>query len=137
MYKELVILMRKKARSVGDMPARAQEVWDYFGILDSSKGVCQLWRYCQRLTLKCIKANCSQKTYQPINIGHKRFALAHELAHYLFDFDETKDLVYYNTYFAKEEEKSEIELRANAFVAEQQGAIRTISCCMTVTRYVL
>lgn len=50
------------------------------------------------------------------NIGHKRFALAHELAHYLFDFDENS-VVYYNTYLANEGEQNEIEQRANAFAA--------------------
>lgn len=63
------------------------------------------------------------------NLGHQRFALAHELAHYLFDYDEVNSATYYNTYFISREydENSEvvnfkdgeidIEYRANQFAA--------------------
>lgn len=51
------------------------------------------------------------------NMGHKRFALAHELAHYLFDYDETQKAVYYNTYRAGQKEEKPIEIRANFFAA--------------------
>lgn len=50
------------------------------------------------------------------NIGHQRFAMAHELAHYLFDFDVSNSITYYNAYNTKEEE-SESERRANYFAA--------------------
>ena len=50
--------------------------------------------------------------------GHKRFAIAHELAHYLFDYNEYEQVTYYNTYIANEKEPTdEIELRANRFAA--------------------
>lgn len=51
------------------------------------------------------------------NFGHKRFALAHELAHYIFDYDERKSLIYNNTYIASENMDDEIERRANTFAA--------------------
>ena len=51
------------------------------------------------------------------NIGHKRFALAHELAHYLFDFNEDENLYYYDTYSVKEKNDKIEEKRANIFAA--------------------
>lgn len=50
------------------------------------------------------------------NAGHQRFTMAHELAHYLFDFDVSKNIIYYNTYNTKEND-SNIERRANFFAA--------------------
>lgn len=51
-------------------------------------------------------------------VGHKRFSLAHELAHYLFDFDESVDTKYYNTYLTGDaNNQDEIEIRANQFAA--------------------
>ncbi|MCI8731050.1 MAG: ImmA/IrrE family metallo-endopeptidase [Lachnospiraceae bacterium] len=50
------------------------------------------------------------------NIGHQRFTMAHELAHYLFDFDVSNSITYYNAYNTKEDE-SESERRANYFAA--------------------
>jgi len=58
----------------------------------------------------CVNGNDS--------VQHIRFALAHELAHYLFDFDETIQTKYYNTYIADDSEKDkDIEVRANKFAA--------------------
>lgn len=58
----------------------------------------------------CVNANDS--------VQHTRFALAHELAHYLFDFDETKKTKYYNTYIANDSGKDIFtERRANKFAA--------------------
>ena len=50
------------------------------------------------------------------NVGHQRFTMAHELAHYLFDFDVSNQIVYYNTYNTFEDENKE-ERRANYFAA--------------------
>ena len=50
------------------------------------------------------------------NVGHQRFTMAHELAHYLFDFDVSNQIVYYNTYNTFEDE-NEVERRANYFAA--------------------
>ncbi|MCI8286906.1 MAG: ImmA/IrrE family metallo-endopeptidase [Lachnospiraceae bacterium] len=50
------------------------------------------------------------------SFGHQRFTMAHELAHYLFDFDVSRRIVYYNAYNTKEVE-SEEEHRANFFAA--------------------
>lgn len=50
-------------------------------------------------------------------LGHQRFVIAHELAHYLFDYDmESDEKEYYNTYF-KNSHKSFNEIRANQFAA--------------------
>ena len=48
------------------------------------------------------------------NVGDQRFTIAHELAHYIFDYDENKDVTYYNTYKTNETETLE-EQRANKF----------------------
>ena len=50
------------------------------------------------------------------NVGHQRFTMAHELAHYLFDFYVSNQIVYYNTYNTFEDENEE-ERRANYFAA--------------------
>lgn len=50
------------------------------------------------------------------NVGHQRFTMAHELAHYLFDFDVSNQIIYYNTYNTFEDENEE-ERRANYFAA--------------------
>lgn len=52
------------------------------------------------------------------NIGQKRFSLAHELGHYLFDFDETKHKKYYDTFFPGKTEDKIYEKRANRFARE-------------------
>lgn len=51
------------------------------------------------------------------NIGHQRFTIAHELAHYIFDV--MTDTPYYEAYYRIDEEKNkEIkEYRANKFAA--------------------
>lgn len=51
------------------------------------------------------------------NPRHMRFALAHELGHYIFDYDETRDITYYNTYMKDSSEKDQTEKRANEFAA--------------------
>lgn len=49
------------------------------------------------------------------NNGHKRFTIAHELAHYLFDYDEKKPS-YYNAYY-KNSDRLPDERCANQFAA--------------------
>lgn len=49
------------------------------------------------------------------SLGHQRFTIAHELAHYLFDFNEGQ-LEFYNTYRTNEVDSLEEE-RANQFAA--------------------
>ena len=49
------------------------------------------------------------------NSGHKRFTIAHELGHYLFDF-ENKQKPYYNAYFADDSD-TDVERRVNQFAA--------------------
>ncbi|MGN0539806.1 MAG: ImmA/IrrE family metallo-endopeptidase [Candidatus Fimenecus sp.] len=51
------------------------------------------------------------------NYGHKRFAIAHEIAHYIFDFDEKSQISYYNTYYTNERSETAEERRANYFAA--------------------
>lgn len=139
MCKELVTEIRSKSKNLEDMPARAQEVLDFFGIKDLSEGV-PIIGILNKLGFKAyqkelkpdglsayISVNPKYKdmydsnkitcVHKNDNGGHKRFALAHELAHYLFDFDENKNLVYYNTYFPGKDEDKEEEQRANKFAA--------------------
>ena len=54
---------------------------------------------------------------QEDSTAHQRFTIAHEIAHYIFDFDESTQPVYYKAYNTKEQE-DEAELRANRFAAE-------------------
>lgn len=49
--------------------------------------------------------------------GHMRFALAHELAHYIFDYNEAEDIRFYNTYIKDSLDKDDSEDRANEFAA--------------------
>lgn len=49
--------------------------------------------------------------------AHQRFTIAHELAHYIFHFDETQEATYYKAYLTTEKE-DEAELLANSFAAE-------------------
>lgn len=49
--------------------------------------------------------------------AHQRFTIAHELAHYIFDYDEMSQPKYYKPYLTTETEDS-AELRANRFAAE-------------------
>ena len=51
------------------------------------------------------------------NYGHKRFTIAHEIAHYIFDFDEKSQISYYNTYYTDEHAETPEERRANYFAA--------------------
>lgn len=51
------------------------------------------------------------------NLGHQRFTIAHELAHYLFDFDVSNDIDYYNAYDTEKADNSPVEKRANFFAA--------------------
>lgn len=54
-------------------------------------------------------------TNRKVHPYQQRFVIAHELAHYLFDYDHTSE-VYYNTY-KKNSHSAEAEKRANAFAA--------------------
>lgn len=49
------------------------------------------------------------------NVGHQRFTVAHELAHYLFDYKENEP--YFNTYKTTENSTNKSEIRANKFAA--------------------
>lgn len=52
------------------------------------------------------------------NLGHQRFAIAHEFAHYIFDFDTTKSITYYDSYSTSEDAVSTLtEKRASFFAA--------------------
>lgn len=139
MCKELVTSIRRKPKNLKDMPERAGEVLDYFEISDFSEGV-PIVGILKKLGIKAYQKELKPEglsayiavnpKYQDMygsnkitcvhkmdNVGHKRFALAHELAHYLFDFDENENLIYYNTYFPERAEDSEEEQRANTFAA--------------------
>lgn len=52
------------------------------------------------------------------NPGHRKFTIAHELGHYLFDFNETQKTTYFNAYdLSEDSQNSEEEQRANRFAA--------------------
>lgn len=139
MYRELVMQIRGKSCQIDDMSARAQEVLDFFKINDFSGGV-PIVEILTKFGFKIFQSDLKPEglsAYIAVNpkfeevfesnkltcvhisdnIGHKRFALAHELAHYLFDFNEDVNLCYYNTYFPNKEQDSMEESRANQFAA--------------------
>lgn len=63
---------------------------------------------------KCVLIN------RNIKPGKRRFVLAHEIGHYLFDFNEREDYIYYNHYAKNKQasdETSESEKKANLFAA--------------------
>lgn len=49
-------------------------------------------------------------------IGHQRFVVAHELAHFLFDYEDNSRITYYDTYI-KNSHKTSKEKIANKFAA--------------------
>lgn len=131
--------IREKSIKINDMPDRAQDVLDYFNIKDFSSGV-PIIEILTRMGFKIFQSDLEPddlSAYIAVdpkfvdtfgsnkitcvhikdNLGHKTFALAHELAHYLFDFDESNDLYYYDTYFPKVDEDNYEERRANKFAA--------------------
>ena len=139
MYRKLVEEIRQKPSQINDMSARAQEVLECFKIRDFSNGV-PIVEILSNLGFKIFQSDLKPEglsAYIAVNpkfeevfesnkitcvhiddnIGHKRFALAHELAHYFFDFNENESLCYYNTYFPINEEDSLEEERANKFAA--------------------
>ena len=139
MCTKLVSDIRKKQNNIEDMPARANDVLDYFHINDFSNGV-PIVEILNKLGIKVYQMKLKPETlsayisvnpkYQEVygtnkitcvnsedSIGHKRFALAHESAHYLFDFNESENLEYYNTYSTEQVERNKEEERANAFAA--------------------
>lgn len=139
MCRELVNSIRQKSMKIEDMPTRAQEVLDYFEITDFEGGT-PIVAILDKMGFKIYQSDLEPKglsAYIAVNpkfdeafgsnkitcvhvndsVGHKRFALAHELAHYLFDFDESKSLSYYNTYFPDHDKENPEELRANKFAA--------------------
>lgn len=139
MCKELLTKIRSKSKGISDMPVRANDVLDYFQVKDFSKGV-PIIEILTKFGFKIYQSDLEpegmsayiavdpklEEVYESNkitcvnlkdNIGHKRFALAHELAHYLFDFDENHKLYYYNTYFPNRENDNLEEKRANQFAA--------------------
>lgn len=139
MCKRFLMDIRKKNNGINDMPARAQDVLKYFQVEDYDNGI-PIVEILINFGFKIYESNLApdglsayiavdpkfEEIYKSNkitcvnvkdNIGHKRFALAHELAHYLFDFDESENLYYYNTYFPHKNEDIMEEKRANKFAA--------------------
>lgn len=139
MNRKFLRSIRAKSKGIEDMPSRAQEVLDCFHINDFSSGV-PIVEILTNMGFKIFQSDLEpddlsayiavDPTFKDTfgsnkitcvhvkdNLGHKTFALAHELAHYLFDFDESKSLYYYDTYFPKENEDKFEERRANKFAA--------------------
>ena len=132
---------RKKPKAVEDMQERAYEVLDEMNMRNVSFGGTRIISILNEFGIKTYISEIDPPNLSayiaidPILMdkfgtnrvacvntvrsdGHKRFAIAHELAHYLFDYDEDKDAVYYDTYIADQKEPiEEKELRANRFAA--------------------
>lgn len=138
MYKFLGTI-RKKSKEIADMPNRAQDVLNYFHVDNFSSGV-PIVDILSKLGFEIFQSDLKPdglSAYIAVDpkfenlygsnkitcvhikdsVGHKRFALSHELGHYLFNFDESKNLSYYNTYFPGKDENDLDEQRANKFAA--------------------
>lgn len=139
MYNDFLKDIRQKSKEIKDMPSRAQEVLDYFHINDLSSGV-PIVEILIKMGFKNYQSNLEPNglsAYIAVDpqlksmygsdkitcvhikksVGHKKFALAHELGHFLFDFNDNENIHYYNTYFPKKDEDDPKEKRANAFAA--------------------
>ena len=137
--KEFLGSIRKKTKRIEDMPQRAQEVLNFFGISDFSSGV-PIVEILSKFGFKIFQSDLepddlaayivvdphfedtfgsSKITCVDINdsIGHKIFSLAHELAHYIFDFNESEKLIFYDTYYRHDHDDQLEEKRANQFAA--------------------
>lgn len=140
MCRGLIQSIRRSAAELDDMAKRANDILTYFGIGDCLDGV-PIVEILMKMGFKIYQSNLSpdgisayiaidpklEETFKSNKIicvhandslGHKRFALAHELCHYLFDFNEAENVSFYNTYFADSSEETEAEKRANRFAAE-------------------
>lgn len=140
MCKKFIRDIRNKPHSINDMPDRAQDVLRYFQVKDDLVAGVPVVEILIKMGFKIYQSDLEPddlSAYIAVdpkfentfgsnkitcvhvedNIGHKRFALAHELAHYLFDFKEDEKLYYYNTYFPKKEKETLEEKRANQFAA--------------------
>lgn len=139
MCRKLIINIRNQDNDVKYIPDRAQEVLDFFKIKNISSGI-PIIEILTKLDFKIFQSDLTADNLSAYiavdpkfkeifgsnkitcvnvgdNIGHKRFALAHELAHYIFDFNEGKELCYYDTYSDNENSNSPTEQRANKFAA--------------------
>lgn len=117
---------------------RANDILDYFNVRPIEQATPVIW-ILSEMGIKAFQSEMDPKelsayiTVNPeyidtfgtskiacvneeLKYGHKRFALAHELAHYLFDYKESEDATYYNTYYPGHDTTRE-EKRANLFAA--------------------
>ena len=139
MYQDFLMEIRKRPSDIEDMPNRAQDVLRCFGVNYLSNGV-PIVEILASLGFKIYQSNLEPNGLSAYivvdpqlnavfqsnkiicvhiqdSIGHKKFALAHELCHYIFDFNEDKDIHYYDTYFPRKNENEMQEKRANKFAA--------------------
>lgn len=139
MCKKFITEIRKKNNDVNNMPTITKEILKYFGVSKECTEI-PIVDMINKIGIKIYQSELEPQGlsgYIAVNpqyaetfgsnkitcvhisdsIGHKRFTLAHELAHYIFDFQEDKDLCYYNTYFPTKQQETLQEERANKFAA--------------------
>lgn len=139
MYRDFLCEIRKKPKDISDMPKRAEEVLEKFNVNNYSLGV-PIVDILTKLGFEIFQSNLKPdglSAYIAVNpefedlygsnkitcvhikksVGHKRFALAHELGHYFFNCNENECIPYYNTYFPGSEGNDIDEKRANKFAA--------------------
>lgn len=126
---------QKNPYKVADMPEVAQKILDELGIREIPIPIVAIMR---SLKFQVVSADLENSISGLIgidedliknfnsnkviavnrrdNVGHQRFTMAHELAHYLFDFDVSQNITYYNAYNTEEVDSKE-ESRANFFAA--------------------
>ena len=139
MCKEFVTKIRSEKNNICDMADRARDVLHYFNVGETCTDI-PIVEILNKLGFKIYQteleptglsayiavdpqyeeafgSNKITCVHADESLGHKRFALAHELAHYLFDFNDNKQLCYYNTYFPNDIDEKVEEKRANKFAA--------------------
>ncbi len=153
--REFLQKIRERPKDIDDMPNRAQDVLNFFHIKDFTSGV-PIVEILTYLGFKIFQSDLepddlsayivvdpkfadtfgsSKITCVDINdsIGHKTFSLAHELAHYIFDFEENKKLNFYDTYYRNCHDEQLEEKRANQFAANllmpEQAFLEQYSKC--------
>lgn len=151
MCRQLIKEIRQLDKSINGMPECADHILQYFNITeDMPTPIVYIMQQMGIVALRGSFSTQGLSAYIAVNaeyrekygsnkiacvnekesLGHQRFALAHELAHYLFDYDEINNSTYYNTYFIDENgddnstnanynrDGINIECRANKFAAE-------------------
>lgn len=130
------ILRKRGYKSDEEIIGRANDVLQEYHV-DFKDGMVPIIKILNHMGIKVYENEMDIKAYITVNAkyadsfgttkfacvkkdipyGFKRFALAHELAHYIFDYNDSEMPEYYNTYSSSDDDAQERieERRANLF----------------------